>query len=60
MNRLITYLREVRGEMTHVSWPTQKQATIFTVLVIIISILTSLYLGLFDFIFTYLLENFVI
>ncbi|KKS35372.1 MAG: Preprotein translocase, SecE subunit [Parcubacteria group bacterium GW2011_GWD2_42_14] len=48
MNRIINYLRATRGELKHVSWPTQKQTTIFTILVIIISILTSAYLGLLD------------
>jgi len=52
MNKLINYLRDTRGEIKHVSWPTQKQTTIYTVLVILISIITALYLGLLDLIFT--------
>ncbi|HEY4516031.1 MAG TPA: preprotein translocase subunit SecE [Candidatus Paceibacterota bacterium] len=50
-----TYLKETRAELTHVSWPTRNQALAFTVVVIIVSILTSLFLGLFDFIFSKLL-----
>jgi len=57
MNTLITYLRETRGELKHVSWPTQKQTTIFTILVILISIVTALYLGLLDFVFTTVLRD---
>lgn len=60
MNRFINYLKDTKGELKHVSWPTRKQSLIFTVLVIAISILTALYLGLFDFIFTELLDLFVI
>jgi len=56
MSKLTNYLRETRGEMKHVSWPTRKQAALFTILVIIISILTAFYLGLFDWIFTNILE----
>ncbi len=46
--------------MKHVSWPTQKQAIVFTVLVIFISLLTAAYLGVFDFILTRLLDIFVV
>jgi preprotein translocase SecE subunit len=35
-----------------VSWPTKKQALAYTILVLVISILISAYLGLFDFLFT--------
>lgn len=51
MDKLVNYLRDTRAELQHVSWPTQKQATVFTVLVVVISLLVSLYLGLFDRIF---------
>ena len=51
-NRLIQYLKDTRAELKHVSWPTQKQTMIFTILVIIISALVAAYLGVFDFIFT--------
>ncbi|PIT90901.1 preprotein translocase subunit SecE [Candidatus Kaiserbacteria bacterium CG10_big_fil_rev_8_21_14_0_10_49_17] len=52
MSKFIQYLRDTRGELRHVSWPTQKQTIVFTALVIAISILTAIYLGVFDFFFT--------
>ncbi|MDP6387951.1 MAG: preprotein translocase subunit SecE [Candidatus Pacebacteria bacterium] len=58
--RLINYIKDTKGELKHVSWPTRRQAFIFTILVIAISLFTAAFLGLFDFIFTFLLENFVI
>ena len=58
MGRFTQYLRDTKGELKHVSWPTQKQTLVFTVLVIAISIAVSLYLGLFDFIFTTALDFF--
>jgi len=58
MERFINYIKDTRGELKHVSWPTQRQTTIFTVLVIFISILTALYLGLLDYVFTTLLDRF--
>ena len=49
---LIQYLKDTRAELHHVAWPTRSQTIIFTVLVMALSILVSLYLGLFDYIFT--------
>ena len=48
----IKYLQETKAELKFVKWPSQKQTMIYTALVIIISIMTALYLGVFDFIFT--------
>ena len=56
MNALLNYLRDTRGELKHVSWPTQRQTMIYTVLVIAISILTALYIGLLDHLFVKGLE----
>lgn len=58
METFINYLKDTRGELKHVSWPTQRQTIIFTALVILISILTAMYLGVLDFIFTSLLDEF--
>ena len=49
------FLRETRGELRHVSWPTRAQAINYTVLVIAVSLLTALYLGLFDYIASFAL-----
>jgi preprotein translocase subunit SecE len=51
MNRFINYLRDTRGELKHVSWPTQRQTIIYTALVVLISIVTSIYLGILDYAF---------
>jgi len=56
----IQYLRDTKGELTHVVWPTRHQAIAFTVLVIVISVLTSIYLGAFDALFTSLIKNLVV
>lgn len=58
--KVINYLKDVRGEMRHVSWPTTKQTGYFTALVIALSIAVAYYLGLFDFVFTTLLDTFII
>lgn len=52
MNALIQYLRDVRNELTHISWPSNAQATGFTVLVVIIVVVVALFLGAADYLFT--------
>ncbi len=52
MNNLIQYLKDTRAELTHVSWPTQKQIVSYTIVVIILSAIVSAFLGIFDFIFS--------
>lgn len=56
MSKFIEYIKQTRAELKHVSWPTRKQATMFTVVVIVISLVTSVYLGAFDYVFTTLLK----
>ena len=46
------YLKDTRGELRHVAWPTRTQTIVYTVLVALLSVGVSLYLGLFDYIFT--------
>lgn len=53
------YLKETQNEMKHVSWPTRSQAITFTIVVILISVFTALYLGLFDYIFSQILQRFI-
>ncbi|MEK7593559.1 MAG: preprotein translocase subunit SecE [Patescibacteria group bacterium] len=54
---LIDYLRETRGELKHVSWPTRRQTIVFTLIVIAISIIVAYLLGLLDFLFRFGLER---
>jgi len=59
MKSFIEYIKAVRSELTHVSWPSQSQAILYTILVIAISIGVALLLGAFDFIFTLGLEQLI-
>ena len=49
---LLQYIKDTRGELRHVAWPTQMQTIIYTVIVIGLSLVVAAYLGFFDFIFT--------
>ena len=57
---LIDYLRETKGELKHVSWPSRRQTAVFTLIVILISIATAYFLGIFDYIFKIALEKAII
>jgi preprotein translocase subunit SecE len=53
---MIGFLRQVRGEITKVSFPTREELIRLTVLVIIISLVVGTYLGALDFLFLQGLE----
>ncbi len=54
---LIDYVRDAKAELRHVTWPTRRQAVSYTIVVLLISIGTGLFLGLLDFGFGKALGN---
>ncbi|OGD70627.1 preprotein translocase subunit SecE [Candidatus Campbellbacteria bacterium RIFCSPLOWO2_02_FULL_35_11] len=54
--KLIDYIKDTKGEMKHVSWPTKSQAFWYTIIVIAISLFIAFFLGFFDYIFAKGLE----
>ena len=50
------YLKETQAELKHVSWPTQKQVTYFTIVTIVISVATAIFLGVADLGFSKVLQ----
>jgi len=58
-SKFINYLKETRLEMKKVNWPTKRQATRFTLTVILVSLAVSALLGAFDFIFHSVLVLFI-
>lgn len=59
MSRFIDYLKDTKEEVGRVSWPTQRQAVVYTALVVGISIVVAIYLAAFDFVFSYALDWFI-
>lgn len=49
---MIQYIKDVRAEMKHVSWPTRRMTIMYTIVVIAISLATAVYLGLLDYVFS--------
>jgi len=58
--KIVDYIKDTRSELKHVSWPTRKQAIVFTIIVILISVGVSLYLGVLDALFSLGLEKIVL
>jgi len=50
-NPVVRYFRETLAELHKVNWPTRKQATQLTIIVLIVVGLMSALLGLLDFVF---------
>jgi preprotein translocase subunit SecE len=60
MNAVLTFLAEAKAELSRVNWPTREQIIHFTILVIAISIAVAVFLGSLDFLFSFLVERFLI
>lgn len=56
MKSLITYLKNVRGELSHVVWPKPRQAAIHTAMILLISIVVAVFVGLVDYGLTHLVD----
>lgn len=52
MDNLTKYFKDTAAELKQVSWPTQRQAMLYTALVIGISAVVALYAGAFDYVFS--------
>ncbi|PIR71668.1 MAG: preprotein translocase subunit SecE [Candidatus Nealsonbacteria bacterium CG_4_10_14_0_2_um_filter_37_10] len=59
-NKITTFLKEVQLEMKKVNWPTREETIRYTLMVIAVSVAVAIFLGGFDFIFTTLLDWFII
>lgn len=59
-SKIIIFLKEVRLEMKKVNWPTRQETIRKTLVVIGISVAVAAFLGTLDFIFTTLLNKFVL
>ena len=51
-NALSRYLRETRGELRKVTWPTRQESQRLTAIVLGVTAVMALFLGILDFIFS--------
>jgi len=59
-SKIITFLKEVRLEMKKVNWPTRQETIRYTLIVIGVSVVVAVFLGGLDFLFTILLNQFIL
>lgn len=58
--KIITFLKDVHLEVKKVNWPTTQETIKYTLIVIGVSIVVAAFLGFLDFIFTTLLNRFIL
>ncbi len=59
MSKFTEYLQETKMELKHVIWPTRNQTLLYTLIVVVLSVVIAYFLGIFDFIFTKGLEKII-
>jgi preprotein translocase subunit SecE len=59
MSKITEYLKETKTELKHVIWPTRGQTILYTLIVIVLSVLIAYFLGIFDFLFSRGLEKLI-
>jgi len=52
MSKIINFLKEVKEELDKVVWPSREQTTRYTILVIIVTLVSGLFLGGLDYLLT--------
>jgi len=60
MNKVFSFFVEAKGELMKVNWPSQKDLIRYTILVVVISLATAIFLGALDTLFSYLVERFLL
>jgi preprotein translocase subunit SecE len=58
-NRFVRYLRETRGELRKVTWPTPQESRRLTGIVLGVTIAMALFLGLWDLVFSRLIDGLI-
>lgn len=59
LGRIPSFLKEVRNELTKVSWLNRKQTTRLTLVVIAVSVVVAAFISTLDFIFTKMMRIFI-
>ncbi|MFA5926062.1 MAG: preprotein translocase subunit SecE [Parcubacteria group bacterium] len=59
-NKVATFIKEARGELKKVNWPTRDQTIKYTGMVIGFSLSVAIFLGVLDYFFEYVLRTVVI
>lgn len=59
---IVTFIKEVREELSKVAWPTREQTIRYTILVITVAVVVGIFLGGLDYLLTtftaFLIKNY--
>ena len=55
-NRITKYLKEVRAEIRKVTWPSRKEVTRLSTIVVIVMVVMSAFMAIVDFAFSRLMQ----
>lgn len=56
MDAFANYIKATAQEIKQVKWPTRQQAAFYTLLVLVVSGITALYAGAFDYVFSQIIS----
>ena len=59
MKKVLGYFRESRAELKRVTWPTKQQVWYSTLVVVVVTLIASAYLGLVDLLLTGVLSRII-
>jgi preprotein translocase subunit SecE len=59
-DRIKRFFSEARNELRHVNWPTRREAIRLTTIVICLSLGIAIFLGSFDYLFSYIIKNIIL
>jgi preprotein translocase subunit SecE len=60
MTKLVRFLQEAKVELSRVNWPNRETIIRYTGLVVVMSVIVSIFLGGLDYFFSYLVETFLL
>lgn len=60
METFTQFVREAYAEMKKVKWPTRQQTIHYTIVVIVIALITAAYIGILDYVFSSLVKNYLL
>ncbi len=60
INQITKYFKESYFEIKKVTWLSKKDTYNYTIIVIVVSLVAAAFLGVFDLLFNYILNNFIL
>ncbi len=57
IERILRYLREIRTELGRVEWPSRAELVAMTIVVVVVLLVLSLYLGAWDLLFSWVFQR---